>query len=223
MAEAPQEPFVVRDCALSAIATGIRVQNLKELHERVQTIHVGAVFYHFWGHLLRPRFDNPDYPNDFAAWAREQLHDPPLAERLAVLDPSRTTDLEDLRRELLDVLEERLDDGLPLVWAPRDRQFHFIRSQIVVFDTAKRLRDPGELPELLPHLSLGSVFYHFVDARRRTDDGVDDFRAWLAGFDDGYAGLVQSLAEVGLYYVSLSDLRDRISAACARYFSGVGV
>ena len=50
------EPFIVKDCALIAIATGIRAQNLRELRDRLRDIDLNCVYYHFWGGLLRPRF-----------------------------------------------------------------------------------------------------------------------------------------------------------------------
>jgi hypothetical protein len=215
------EPFVVRDCAIAAIATGIRVENLRELLQRIETIHEGALFYHFWGGLLRPKFENPEFRNDFAEWARHGLHDHTLAERLAVIDPADYPKLDDLRNEVIEVLEERLEESPTVPWAPRDRQFHFIRSQIVVFDTTRRVDRPDSLPEVLPTLSLGSIFYHFVDARRRTEDGRDDFSAWLAGFGDAYAPLMGRIAEVNRSYAPLPDLRRWLVAMCREYLEEV--
>ena len=215
------EPFVVRDCAIAAIATGIRVENLRELLQRIETIHEGALFYHFWGGLLRPKFENPEFRNDFAEWARHGLHDHTLAERLAVLDPADFPKLDDLRHEVLEVLEERLEESPTVPWASRDRQFHFIRSQIVVFDTSRRVERPESLPDVLPTLSLGSIFYHFVDARRRTEDGRDDFSAWLAGFGNDYAPLMGRIAEVNRSYAPLPDLRRWLVAMCREYLEEV--
>ena len=72
------EPFIVKDCTLISIATGAEAQNLRELSDRLQTIPPGCIYYHFWGNMLRSSFDEPEYPNDFAAWARRSLHDPRL-------------------------------------------------------------------------------------------------------------------------------------------------
>ncbi len=55
------EPFSVKDCALVTIATGKKAQNLKEMREHLLNIHLGSVYHHFWGGLLRPRFDEPEY------------------------------------------------------------------------------------------------------------------------------------------------------------------
>ena len=60
-------PFVIKDCTLIAIATGEEAYNLRELHNQLKTIHPGCIYYHFWGGMLRPSFDEPEYQNDFAA------------------------------------------------------------------------------------------------------------------------------------------------------------
>jgi hypothetical protein len=211
-------PFAIKDCALSAIATGRRAQNLRELRDGLLTVHPGSIYYHFWGGLLRPSFDDPEYNNDFASWAQHRLHDTKLAERLGVIDPAEHGEIEALRQEVIDVIEERLDETEFLPWAPRDHQFHFIRAQTVVFDTRRRLEQPRELAAAAPGLSVGSIYYHVIDARRREPQGVDDFRAWLAQFGDRYADLNARLAELDPYFVTLTELRDRLSCIFSDYF-----
>ncbi len=212
------DPFVVKDCALAAIATGRRAQNLRELRDHLQAVHPGSIYYHFWGGLLRPRFDDPEYNNDFASWVRHALHDTRLAEHLGIIDPAEFGDLEGLRQELLDSIEQRLDETEFLTWARRDQQFHFLRAQTVVFDTHKRIGRPEELAAALPSLSLGSIYYHFIDARRRAPQGFDDLRAWLDRFGEEYATLRDRLAGVDPYFVTLRELRAKLATIFADYF-----
>lgn len=206
--------FIIKDCALAAIATGQRAQNLRELSDRLASVHPGCIYYHFWGGLLRPRFDDPEYNNDFASWARHALHDARLAERLAIIDPAEYSDIEALRQELIEVIEERIDESEVQSWASPDRQFHFVRSQIVVFDTTRRLIDPDELADTIPGLSVGSIFYHFIDARRREPQGMDDFRAWLTQFGPRYEPVRARLAELDPYFINLTELRQRLALLC---------
>ena len=49
--------------------------------------------------------------------------------------PIAFADLESLRQGLLEVIDQRLDEIGMLTWAKPDMQFHFVRSQIIVFDT----------------------------------------------------------------------------------------
>lgn len=212
------EPFAVKDCALAAIATGRRAQNLRELRDHLQAVPPGCIYYHFWGGLLRPRFDDPEYNNDFASWVRHALHDMRLAERLGVIDPAEFGDLEALRQELLDIIEQRLDETEFLAWAKRDQQFHFMRSQTVVFDTRKRVARPEELAAAIPSMSLGSIYYHFIDARHRAPQGVDDFRAWLERLGEEHAPLRDRLAGVDPYFASLRELRAQLAAVFGDFF-----
>ncbi|OFW60083.1 MAG: hypothetical protein A2133_10375 [Actinobacteria bacterium RBG_16_64_13] len=202
---------MIKDCALAIVSTGRRAQTLRELRDILRDIHAGSIYHHFWGTLLRPQFSDREYNNDFATWCRRSLHDNPAAERLAAIDPTDYSDMEGLRQELLEVIDERLDETEQMLFARADQQFHFVRSVIVVFDTHKRLADPRELAEALPLMSVGSVFYHFIDARRREPIGRDDFQAWLMGLGSEYTGLIDSVAAIDPFFESLFVLRDRLA------------
>ncbi len=201
------EPFAIKDCALIAVATGERAQTLRELRDRLESTHPGCIYYHFWGGLLEPRFDDPEYQNDFASWAWHGLHEARLAERLGIIDPTEYPDLEDLRHELVEVIEEVLDESEILGWMRASQRFHFIRSQIVVLDTAVQITHPGDLSEFIGRMSLGSIFYHFIDARRRTEHGNNDFSEWLMGLGEEYAPLAKRIAALDPYFTSLSEMR----------------
>ncbi len=212
-------PFAVRDCMLVAIATGRRAQALRDLREGLLEVPQESIYYHFWGRLLRPRFDDTEFHNDFATWARHALHDDTLSERLSVIDPADFSDLEKLRAAVVDVIEQRLDE-VDVVFSRRDQQFHFRRCQTVVFDTELRIREPHSLAEAIPALSLGSIYYHVIDARRREPVRADDFRAWLAQFGPRYEPLCARLSAVDPYFSSLAELRAEIGAIFSAFFAG---
>ena len=213
-------PFFIKDCALIAIATGKRAQNLRELTERLREVEANSVFYHFWGGLLRPRFDNPEYHNDFAIWVAESLHNKVLAEKLAAIDPSAFENIEELRNEVIETLEEALDDAEYPLWAKKDSLFDFIRCRLVIFDTKMRVLAPEDLLPLLPNLSLGSIFFHFIDGRRRNRNSLDDFRNWITSFGVPYEELVRSIGEICPYFTPLNKLREQLTEVFERYFEG---
>lgn len=215
MAAEPIGPFRIMDCALVALATGHHARNIRELCEGLLEVPAESIYYHFWGRLLRPRFDDPEYQSDFAAWVRHALHDEVLAERLAIVDPADYADVEALRDQLVEILRCRALDGVHLAPARPDQQFHFRRCQTVVFDTGMVVHDAGELAAALPRLSLGSVYYHVIDARRREPVRLDDFHVWLMRLDGDHRALVESLAAIDPYLHTLSELRDRYAAALA--------
>lgn len=210
------EPFAVTDCALIAVATGEKAENLRELNDRLRRIDdPGVMYFHFWGGLLRPHFVDPEYQNDFASWAYHSLHDRRLAERLSVINPTRLDGMEHLRHRLREVVEDRMDEP---DFDPRtdgEAPFFFLRAQTVVFDTRIRVQRPEQLPEVLRDMTPGSLFYHFIDARRRTDSGRDDFSEWLRTFGDGYAELAERVGAVDPYFTSLLDLRGEIESIVA--------
>jgi len=213
-----QGVFAVKDCALIAIATGEKVINLKEFRHALTEINPDSIYFHFWGGLLQPRFEEREFNNDFAAWARHGLHDQILAERLAVIDPTGFATLECLRDEVLEIVEDRLEESEYLRWASGSEQFEFIRTQIVVFDTHTKINSPEELSESLPKISTSSIFYHFIDARRRTPGGADDFRFWLCGCGKKYDPLCVELAGIDPYFGSLAQLRDKLAAIFQNFF-----
>jgi hypothetical protein len=204
------EPFAIKDCSLLAIATGITVENLKEMRDSLLTVHPGSIYHHFWGALMRARFDEPEYSNDFAGWVYHALGDNTLAERLAVIDPT-DFDLESLRQHLIDIIEQRLDEIQRPAWASPDKAFHFIRSQLVVFDTRRRIAKPKDFADVVPQMSLGSIFYHFIDARRRNEQGEDDFRVWVARFGATHAAVLSELALIDPYFNSIRELREKLA------------
>jgi hypothetical protein len=199
--------FEIKDCALIAIATGSRAINLKELRDILSTISLDSVYYHFWGGLLQPRFEEREYNNDFAA----------------VVDPTEFKDLEDLRQELLEIIEERLDEQIYHSLLYASSSFEFIRSQIVVFDTQKRMKTPEELAELLPTLSTGSIFYHFIDARRRLEHHGDDLSFWLSGCEPRYHVLCSKLAGIDPYFGNLIQLKQQLTKIFQDFFVKEGI
>ena len=213
-------PFAIKDCALIALATGRRAQNLRELGMHLHEVSSASIYYHFWGGLLRPRFDDPEYMNDFAAWARHALHDKVLAERLAIIDPTDFQDLEELRRELIDTIEDRIEESEIIPWTKADQQFHFLQSKIVVFDTGIRLDRPEQLVEAIPTLSAGSIFYHLIDARRRDPQSRDDFSLWLRATGEANASLADRVQAIDPYFGSLTELRDQLGRVVGEQLRG---
>lgn len=213
-------PFAVHDCALLSIATGVRVQTLREFRDAILQIPDSSIYHHFWARLLRPRFDEPEYNNDFAAWSCHGLHEKALAERLSVVNPVHFADLEEVREEIVEIVEQRLDQGDLVPWAKADEQFHFLQARVVIFDTGLRVAEPRDLARVLPDLPPESVYYHFIDARRRTERRTDDFSAWLEDLGDRYADLVARLRALDPYFSSLKELRYLLAGLFRSHFEG---
>ena len=204
------DPLAIRDCAMTAMATGEEALTLRELRERLRDLPPACLYYHFWARLLRPVYRLREFNNDFANWAAFKLRDQVLAERLALVDPADHPDTGSLKTELLELVEERVEEDDGHGTQAADEAFHFLRAELVVFDTHRRIREPAELTDLCSTLTPGSVFYHFVDARQRNPDGADDFQRWLRGFGDHYDGLCRRLQQVDVHFSTLEDLREEL-------------
>jgi len=207
MEQSNGDRFKIFDCAPVFIATGLRAFNLREIIEALQTVHGGSIQHHFWGRLLRPVVEEPEYSNDFAAWAGRELRDRVLAERLSVLYPTDFSNVEELRTAIIDLVEERLDEDLPAHTETAPQPFHFLMSQLVVFDTGNRIEDPGGLVDAVRGMSEESIFFHFIEARRRTDRHCDDFTAWLSSWPGDYSQICADLAAIDPYFSSLGEIR----------------
>jgi hypothetical protein len=217
-ASARRETFYIKDCALVVLATGRKARLLQEFRSELAAVDAASIYQHFWGGMLQPRFEEREYNNDFASWVRHAVHDEVLAERLGALSPSEFTDFEALRREIIELIDSRLDEAEFLLWSRASSQFEFTSSQIVVFDAEKQIDSPEGLATALPAMSTSSVFYHFIDARRRSDSGLDDFSDWLGSYGDRYTDLSSELAGVDPYFGNLGELRTQLAHMFAAYF-----
>lgn len=204
-------PFVVMDCVLLTRMSGLpEAASLREVRERIAICSENVLYHHFFETLLRPSFDYPDYHNDFAVWAKLHLADPVLAERFGILDPCAFASLEELRVAILDIIDERLN-ALPSAPAvSRGAEFYFFEADTVVFDTGDRICTPTELAKAVARMTTGSLFFHFIEARRREPLGMDDFTAWLGQFGDEGAACREALAGIDFSFLTLSELRDEI-------------
>ncbi len=212
--------FTVKDCALITIATGRKAINLAEFRDRLQDVNITSIYHHFWGGLLTPRFEEREFHNDFAGWARHSLREPELAERLAAIDPGEFQGMELIRQEILALIDDTLDESETSRWMPAARDFEFLRGQLVVFDTGRRLQTPADLAEQIPKMSTSSIFYHFIDARRRVTDNGDDFSFWLSGYGAEHHNLCVQLAAIDPFFSSLSQIRQELAELFTAYFEG---
>ncbi len=191
--------------------------NLRELRDRVEICPTSSLYHHFCETKLRPTFDDPEYPNDFAVWAAHALRDSILAERLGMVNPYAYRDLEDLRAECLDIIGDRLFEMPPGMWPQATDQFHFLQAMTIVFDTGNMVNSPGDLLPAVLGMSLGSIYFHFIEARRREPIGGDDFSAWLLSWGSDYNDLTDALAQIDFYFLSLRELKGELISVLTRY------
>lgn len=211
-------PFYVKDCALAAIATGIKARSLIEFKDKLTIVPPTSIYFHFWGGRLRTSFEHREYHNDFSSWVHDHLHDDILAERLELLNPHEFENIEELRLKIIELIEDRLDERELIPWVNSEKQFHFIKSKIVVFHTPQQINVPSELIHVIPLMTRSSLFYHLIDAARRTPNRTDDFSQWLSEFHGEYQELINAIKRIDPYLISLTDLQKRLLTITSEYF-----
>jgi hypothetical protein len=183
--------------------------NLRELRERVSICAEAVLYHHFCETTLRPTFDDPDYRNDFAVWSKRYLLDRVLAERLGILDPY-TTGMEEIRAAILDIVDDRLGELTYVPWVRHGDEFLFMEATTVVFDTGESIRAPIDLAPAILRMTNGSIYYHFLEAMRRTPLR-DDFSGWLSSWGDEYEPYRKALGSIDFHFHNLSHLRKELA------------
>jgi len=209
--------FEVKDCTLitrmGGVATAI---NRRELRERVAACPVECIFHHFSETVVRPSFDDPEFRNDLAVWCARELRDRVLAERLGALNPYHFDSFEDLRGHVLDVIDDRLAENPHLAPIPASEEFRFMSAVTVIFNTGLVLSEPSDLIKWLPEFSYSTIYYHFVEARRRTPSRLDDFSSWLKSFGGETEELRDCLRRIDFYYLTLPQLKTALVTAVGK-------
>ena len=80
-------PFVFQSEVGAVRSTGYRADDLESFIHGLERVSGSSIYYHFFRSVLRRHFMSTDFVHDFARWALVSLSLPPLAERLAQLDP----------------------------------------------------------------------------------------------------------------------------------------
>ncbi|HHS48291.1 MAG TPA: hypothetical protein ENM99_00205 [Desulfurella acetivorans] len=217
MTENNISPFEIKDCSILSIATGRHAINVKELLTQLLSVDPDSIYYHFWGKLLRTSFSTPEFNNDFAQWVSDQIHDKSLAEKLSVLEPQDYQSVDELRQEMIDIIQISLEQNTVLLYTNAQEPFHFLKLGMVVFNTSKVINEPLEFVDIIDNLSYGSLYFHFIDARRRTQNHRDDFSNWIALFGN-YDDLVDMIINIDPFFLPLSKLKEKISNIFKTYF-----
>ncbi len=208
-----ESDFVVMDCALLTSMSGLPpAHNVRELHDRVSACSDNVLYHHFCETLLRATFDDPEYRNDFAVWAKHGIGDRVLAERLGIIDPYVFDTTKELRSHVLDIIEDRLAELAPWVPTARPgREFYLLNATTVAFDSGVRLRTIEELGAGIEQMSNGSIFYHFLEGLRRPPIMMDDFSAWLTHRGDRGKKIADGISSLDFYFKALPTLRDELA------------
>jgi hypothetical protein len=211
-------PFNVKDCALITAMGGLEpALNLRELRERIAASPPECIFHHFCETVLSPTFDDAEFRNDFAVWAARSLRDRSLAEQLGAINPYQYDNVEQLRRQVIEVIDSRLNELTFIQWAPPGLEFTLRKAVTVVFDTGITLRTPADLVDHIAAMTNSTIYFHFVVANWRRPVNVDDFTTWLESFGEATVGIVAELRSLEFYFMTLAELKSMLIEIAGRY------
>ena len=216
MEPAALSPFTFIGCSELQESLGQQADDEKELAEMLEEVPLDSVHFHTHSYFLRHRFIERVYPNDFAQWVVTQVGDHILGEKLAVVDPFDYPNLEDLREEIISIIDDHLS-RMPIV--PRvvfGRPFYFHRSRILEVPMGVEARTLGEFRRAVSEIDVSAIYFHMFEAHFRLHREESDFSAWIrTGL--GLSDLADRIRAINPYLGSLERLRSSLLTACDGY------
>lgn len=204
MREAP--PFVFVGCIELREILGHRARDERELMERLEQVPLGSVYSHTYTVFLRhPRMTRA-YANDFANWVASQVRDQVLAERLAVVDPFQFLRLEELRDELLSIIDDHVATLHPVPRVVFGEPFFFVQSHMIEVPTGLQARTLAEFRRCLATVDASAIYFHALYARLLRGIAGGEFARWIAQ-ELGLASLADKISRITPYLGGLEEMR----------------
>jgi hypothetical protein len=203
-------PFLFKQSMILLKSTGKKARTLAELRELIATVSDGSIFHHTYQYFLKGHI--LEYTNDFSHWAGESIEERVLAERLSNMDPYDYPTIEQLRKELLRIIDAfRESFPEPRQALPRD-EFFFNEAVTLVFPAGVRAQNLAEFLMAIKHVDASSLYYHFYDSRIRQEGRKNDFSQWFDR-EFGKNDLAGKIHSIDPFMHSLEGIRELIAQA----------
>ena len=206
--------FNFRGCIEIRKLLGAKANDEQKLLEYIEEVPIDSIYYHTHSYFLRHYYIAGPYPNDFADWAAIQVRDRILGEKLGVVTPSGSKSLEDIRQDLIDIIDHHLSDSRNIPFVLYGRPFYFMTSEIIEIPTGMTATNLGDFVEVIKAVDSSVIYYHIFEARLREKKGRSDFATW---FEEvlGKSELADKLEMLDSYMYSLENLRAKLLELCA--------
>ncbi len=192
---------------------GEKADNELHLMELIEEVPLDSIYYHTHSYFLRHFYLAGQYPNDFANWAVMQVRDRVLGEKLAVVTPSAGKTLDDIKGELIDIIDSHLSSIRIVPSVVYGEPFHFMKSRIIEVPTNISAVDLPSFVGTMKTVHASAIYNHIFESRLRLRKGKSDFSIWL---DEvlGLDGLARKIEMIDCYMYSLEGLREKIIQLC---------
>ncbi|MFH1889013.1 MAG: DUF5752 family protein [Candidatus Omnitrophota bacterium] len=189
--------------------TGLRATTLTQLLEFIKTVPGSCIYHHTHRFLQQHQYLSPEPPNDFAYWVSQMLAEDELAEQLASIDTIQFSTIRDLRKKIVDTIEDYLKANplATLKFTKNSEEFYFMKSVSFVIPTNYVVNDLKEFCEVLKKITIDSIYFHIFESRLRLERGNNDFSNWI-GTSLGYTELAEEISRLDPYTYTLEELRN---------------
>ena len=209
------EPFYFHSELHLVKLLGIKAGNPAELLNHIREVPPSSIYYHTHRFLQQHHYLSPEPPNDFAYWVTNILALDALGERLASVDFVHFSEIDDLRNEFIGILTDYIERGKYCVDCEPGEDFHFMSCVSVVLPTPYVAHTLQDFLEIIPKLSINSLYFHVFEARLRLKNSGNDFSRWFR--DMGQEKLAEKLSRVDPYTITLEGLREKIMKTVSTY------
>jgi hypothetical protein len=189
--------------------TGIKAYTLDELLQMIRTCTDSSIFYHTFSAFLKMMEVRLPYNSDFARWVYGNLNEKALAEQMMAVDLFEYNTVENLRRRLAGIIEDYRSFKPFAFEKSADEPFYLYDVQRFVYLTDKFAYDLKSFRDLVPTISLYSLYYHFIESRLETKLECDDFSNWIEE-SLGLPDLAKRVRGIDIHVYTLEGLRERM-------------
>ena len=183
--------------------------NLAELRDGLEKCSEGSIFYHTFQSLERHHFLTEGFSNDFAQWVLAALNYPVLAEQLAEPDIRGYLSLNDLRSDLLRIVDDYCKGHSEQIDRMAFEPFYFCESVEVTIPHTAEAWTLEDFRRELEHLGNQSFHYHFLVSRLRLGLRTNDFSVWFEK-ELGLPTLAQRTNHIDVYTNTVEGARARL-------------
>jgi hypothetical protein len=208
-----EHPFFFTGCWELREMVGRCARDEQQLLEAIEEIPLDSLFYHTHSFFLRHKYIAGPYPNDFATWAAIQVRDRVLGEKLGILDPYDFENLEALRAEIVNIIDEHLSQLQIIPRAIYGEPFHFMQSRIIEVPTGLEAQNLMEFRKILAAVDASVIYYHNFEAILRLGRRKGDFALWIEEQLE-LPELAKKISNLDFYMISLESIRQRIIKLC---------
>jgi hypothetical protein len=189
--------------------TGRKAYNLEDLLDLIKTCSESSIFYHTFSAFLKLREAQAPFNSDFAIWVDRMLNERALAEKLMAIDLSEYNAIESLRNRLVDIIESHIRENPLCCKRIANEPFYLYDVTRVVYLTDKFAYDLISFRDLLPKISIYSVYFHFIESRLHSRHKTDDFSVWIEE-SLNMPSLARKIKQIDVSVYTLEGLRSRM-------------